>query len=288
MSPIDLPEPVAPCSRSRRASSDRPPLSATSSGVPRARERRSGRGARLEEGAGVAAGRPCPRPGAGRSSPERSAASGSAPCAQRATRRLRRVAARQRRGQAARGLVVGRAAPRPAPPSDGRTTPPERAAVLMTSGRRRAPAAEHATAAGRAAQEPSGPQAARGPAREIAATASCLKSTPRSEETAPRPARAHRRQTWTLPTRSRSRERLQAARPGRGLPARRAGRGHGARRPRSRSVGWGLFLCVDLHRRLGLLGPEGRPGDGGGDPDLDPRDRPGARLPRAARRCSRT
>ena len=36
-----------------------------------------------------------------------------------------------------------------------------------------------------------------------------------------------------------------------------------------------------LHRRLGLLGAEGRAGDGGGDPDLDPRDRPGARVPAA-------
>ena len=36
-----------------------------------------------------------------------------------------------------------------------------------------------------------------------------------------------------------------------------------------------------LHRRLGLLGPEGRAGDGGGDPDLDPGDRPGAALPAA-------
>ena len=34
-----------------------------------------------------------------------------------------------------------------------------------------------------------------------------------------------------------------------------------------------------LHRRLGLLGAEGRAGHGGVDPDLDPGDRPRARLP---------
>ena len=33
-----------------------------------------------------------------------------------------------------------------------------------------------------------------------------------------------------------------------------------------------------LHGRLGVLGPEGRAGDGGGDPDLDPDDRPRPRL----------
>ena len=55
-----------------------------------------------------------------------------------------------------------------------------------------------------------------------------------------------------------------------------------------RSVALGPLPLRDLHRRLGLLGPEGRPGDGGGDPDLDPGDRPGARLPRGARACSRT
>ena len=47
----------------------------------------------------------------------------------------------------------------------------------------------------------------------------------------------------------------------------------------------GLFLCVDLHRRLGLLGAESRAGDGSGDPDLDPGDRPRAHLPRRSTRA---
>ena len=41
----------------------------------------------------------------------------------------------------------------------------------------------------------------------------------------------------------------------------------------------GTLPLRHLHRRLGLLGPEGRPGDGGRDPDLDPGDRARARLP---------
>ena len=47
-----------------------------------------------------------------------------------------------------------------------------------------------------------------------------------------------------------------------------------------RSVGWGLFLCVIFTVASAYSGPEGRAGDGGGDPDLDPGDRPGARVRR--------
>ncbi len=45
-----------------------------------------------------------------------------------------------------------------------------------------------------------------------------------------------------------------------------------------RAVGWGLVPVRGLHRGLGLLRPEGRAGDGVGDPDLDPGDRPGAHV----------
>ncbi len=50
----------------------------------------------------------------------------------------------------------------------------------------------------------------------------------------------------------------------------------------------GALPLRHLHGRLGVLRPEGRAGDGGGDPDLDPRDRPRARLSSAARPFSRT
>ncbi len=72
-------------------------------------------------------------------------------------------------------------------------------------------------------------------------------------------------------------ERLQAAVSRRDLPAHRAGGGEsaGGDRPLGRV---GPFPLRRLHGRLGLLGSQGRPGDGGGDPDLDSGDRPRARL----------
>ncbi len=48
-----------------------------------------------------------------------------------------------------------------------------------------------------------------------------------------------------------------------------------------RSVRLGRLLLRGLHRGLRLLRAEGGPGDGGRHPDLDPGDRPGARVPAA-------
>ena len=92
-----------------------------------------------------------------------------------------------------------------------------------------------------------------------------------------RPARARRlngRSRHPIPPP----ERLPAARPRRGVPAGRPGRGHdaGGHGPLG---GLGPAPLRHLHGGLGLLGPEGGPGDGGGHPDLDPHDRPRPHLP---------